>query len=148
MIALLAAVGIRVLINEFALVRTPTGASLFIEGTDDPVLGHPKIGDRNSEYDSADLRLLMSHSPDILYSPELTKKKFDVLFSGHTHGGQIRVPSVGALLTGTKYASRRESYGTYRTSGGMFVNVSAGIGYSLLPIRINCPAELVLIELA
>jgi predicted MPP superfamily phosphohydrolase len=121
---------------------------LFIEGTDDPVLGHPKICDRNSEYDSADLRLLMSHSPDILYSPELGKKKFDILFSGHTHGGQIRVPGVGALLTGTKYASRQESYGTYRTTGGMFVNVSAGIGYSLLPIRINCPAELVLIELA
>lgn len=148
MIVLLSEIGIRVLINESALVRTPTGARMFIEGTDDPVMGHPKIADRNSEYDSADLRILMSHSPDILYSSELRKKKFDILFSGHTHGGQIRVPGVGALLTGTNYATRQESYGTFKTLGGMFVNVSAGIGYSLLPIRINCPAELVLIELA
>lgn len=148
MIALLSKIGIRVMINESISVKTATGASLFIEGTDDPMLGHPKIIDRNSEYDYADLRILMSHSPDILYSMEIRKKKFDILFSGHTHGGQIRMPGLGALLTGTHYATRQESYGTFRTTGGMFVNVSAGIGYSLLPIRINCPAELVFIELA
>ena len=146
--SLLSEIGIRVLINEFTVVSTSSGASLFIEGTDDPVCGYPRISDRNSEYDSADLRILMSHSPDILYSAELRKKKFDILLSGHTHGGQIRIPGLGALLTGTTHATRRESYGTYRTPSGMFVNVSSGIGYSLLPIRINCPAELVLIELA
>lgn len=146
--SLLSEIGIRVLINEFTVVSTSSGARLFIEGTDDPVRGNPRINERNSEYDSADLRILMSHSPDILYSGELRKKKFDILLSGHTHGGQIRIPGLGALLTGTTHATRRESYGTYRTPDGMLVNVSAGIGYSLLPIRINCPAELVLIELA
>jgi predicted MPP superfamily phosphohydrolase len=146
--SLLAKADIRVLVNEFASIRTSSGAGLFVEGTDDPVRGHPRITDSSPEYDSADLSILMSHSPDILYSDEIKKKKFDILLSGHTHGGQIRVPGIGALLTGTRYATRRESYGTYRTSGGMFVNVSAGIGYSLLPIRINCPAELILIELA
>jgi predicted MPP superfamily phosphohydrolase len=120
---------------------------VFVEGTDDPVLGHPKIAEGNLQFDSADLRILLSHSPDILYSDEIKRKKFDILLSGHTHGGQIRMPGIGALITGTRHAKRKESYGAYRTPDGMFINVSAGIGYSLLPIRINCPAELVLIEL-
>jgi predicted MPP superfamily phosphohydrolase len=144
---LLSEIGIRILINGFASIKTSSGANLYIEGTDDPMLGHPKIAEESPEYDSADLRILLSHSPDILYSDEIKKKKFDILLSGHTHGGQIRIPGIGALLTGTRHAKRKESYGAYRTSSGMFVNVSAGIGYSLLPIRINCPAELVLIEL-
>jgi predicted MPP superfamily phosphohydrolase len=147
MSTLLSEIGIRILINGFASVRTSSGANVFVEGTDDPVLGHPKIAEGNLQFDSADLRILLSHSPDILYSDEIKRKKFDILLSGHTHGGQIRMPGIGALITGTRHAKRKESYGAYRTPDGMFINVSAGIGYSLLPIRINCPAELVLIEL-
>jgi len=147
LVSLLGKIGVKVLINSFEIVKTASGASLFIEGTDDPVLGTPKISDSSPEYESSDFKILLSHSPDILYSDELKKKKFDLLLTGHTHGGQIRVPGIGPLVTGAKYARRKESHGTFMTSGGMLVNVSSGIGHTLLPIRINCPPELVLIEL-
>jgi len=140
-------IGMKVLINEAVTVKTSTGASLFIEGTDDPVRGNPTIKDKDLQYDSSDLKILMSHSPDILHLDELRKKKFDLLLSGHTHGGQIRIPRIGPLLTGTRWVNRKECYGTYMTSDGMFVNVCSGVGYSLLPIRINCPSELIVIEL-
>jgi predicted MPP superfamily phosphohydrolase len=140
--------GITMLINEQVAIQSSGGSQIFIEGTDDPVLGKPKISDSTPQFLSSDLKILMSHSPDILYSEELQKKKFDLLLSGHTHGGQIRFPGIGPLLTGTEHASRREAYGAYKSLGGLSVNVSSGIGYSLLPIRINCPAEVILIELA
>jgi hypothetical protein len=146
LVTLLDGAGIRVLINEYVTVKTEAGSTLFVEGTDDPVRGTPRITDADSEYERSSLKILMSHSPDILYSDELRKKKFDILLSGHTHGGQIRLPGVGPIVTGTKRASRRESYGMFRTADGMVVNVSAGIGHTLLPIRVNCPPEIVMIE--
>ena len=140
--------GITMLVNQHVSVTSARGAQIYIEGTDDPVLGRPEIADAAPDYQTSDLRILMSHSPDILYSDEILKKKFDLLLSGHTHGGQIRIPGIGPLLTGTEHASRKEAYGMYKSIAGLNVNVSAGIGYSLLPIRINCPAEIIRIELA
>ena len=139
--------GIRILINEFVAIRSEHGPNIFVEGTDDPVLGKPQISAATLDYDDSDLKILMSHSPDILYSQELGKKRFDILLSGHTHGGQVRMPGVGPLITGTDYASRKEAFGLYKTSNGMYVNVSSGIGYSLMRIRVNCPPEIILVEL-
>jgi uncharacterized protein len=143
----LSQLGIRVLINENISFISRRGVKIFIEGTDDPVLGNPEIEDPTQDYQSAAIKILLSHSPDILYSSKIKKKAFDVLLSGHTHGGQIRVPGFGPLMTGTHYAKRNEAYGLYR-AGDMYVNVSAGIGYSLMPLRINCPSEITLIELS
>lgn len=140
--------GIEVLVNEHVLVRSAKGARIFVEGTDDPVLGNPKIAEPSPDYRSADLRILLSHSPDILYSQEIRRKDFDIILSGHTHGGQIRLPRIGPLLTGTHHAKRDEAFGLFKSADGVHVNVSAGIGYSLLPVRINCPAEIILIELS
>jgi predicted MPP superfamily phosphohydrolase len=50
-------------------------------------------------------------------------------------------------MTGTDHTKRNETFGMYKALGEMTVNVSAGIGYSLMPIRINCPAEIILVEL-
>jgi predicted MPP superfamily phosphohydrolase len=127
------------------LVQTKN-SKIFIEGTDDPVVGNPTISDKDSNYENSDLKILLSHSPDMLYLPELKKKNFDVMLSGHTHGGQIRLPFVGPLTTSTRFAQKDEAVGLFK-KGDMFVNVSAGIGHSALPIRINCPAEIVLISL-
>ena len=138
-------INIKMLINQYAVVKT-RGTKVFIEGTDDPYLGTPKIADVDLEYISSNLKILMSHSPDILYSKEMQKKKFDILLSGHTHGGQIRLPRIGPVATATKFATRREAYGLYKRQN-MYVNVSAGIGRSALPIRINCPPEVSILRL-
>ena len=139
-------VGIRVLINEYVMIKSARGPTIFIEGTDDPVLGKPQIAEATLDYQDSKLKILMSHSPDILYSQEIKKKLFDIVFSGHTHGGQIRIPWIGPLMTGTHYAKRSETFGMYKALD-MNVNVSAGVGFSLMPIRINCPAEIIHVEL-
>jgi hypothetical protein len=146
LVSSLAGCGVRVFVNEHVLLRSHRGAKIFLEGTDDPVLGRPEISEVNRDYLSSDLRILMSHSPDILHFEGIAKKKFDLLLTGHTHGGQVRLPGIGPVFTGTRFATRRESYGFFRTTSGLHVSVSAGIGYSLLPIRINCEAEITYIE--
>ncbi len=138
-------IGIRLLINEYVLIKT-RNSRIFVEGTDDPHLGSPLISNIDENYEKSDLKILLTHSPDMLYLSDLKKKSFDLMLAGHTHGGQIRLPFVGPLATSTKYAQRTEALGFFKRDK-MYVNVSGGIGHSYLPIRINCPAEIVLITL-
>lgn len=138
-------IGINMLINESALLET-RGARIFIEGTDDPAIGNPKISEKNEQYEISDLKILLTHSPDMLYLDDYAKKDFDIVLCGHTHGGQIRLPFLGPLFTSTKYAPRNECYGLFKKKKSI-VHVSAGIGYSALPIRINCPSEITVFTL-
>jgi hypothetical protein len=68
----------------------------------------------------------------------------DLMLSGHTHGGQVRLPFVGALHLppgGKKYAE-----GLFRL-GSMQLYVNRGIGTVGLPFRLNCPPEITLFTL-
>jgi len=66
------------------------------------------------------------------------------MLSGHTHGGQVRLPLLGALLLptlGQKYVQ-----GWFRRAG-IQLNVNRGIGTSGLPFRFDCPPEITVITL-
>jgi predicted MPP superfamily phosphohydrolase len=66
---------------------------------------------------------------------------------GHTHGGQIRIPGFGALLTSTKYWKLFE-YGWYEhKKTGVEMIVTSGLGTSRLPIRLFCEPEVVVVTL-
>ena len=84
------------------------------------------------------------HSPDP--APELAALGYDLIIAGHTHGGQVRMPIVGALVTNSQLP-RRLSAGLIRM-GPAFVNISAGLGTSkYAPFRFLCPPEATLLEL-
>jgi len=68
---------------------------------------------------------------------------FDLILAGHSHGGQVRVPGVGALIT--PMGTGPYSWGRYRTPGGPLY-VSSGIGTFFLNVRFLCPPEWVLVE--
>jgi len=85
--------------------------------------------------------ILMAHAPD--YADAVVRhprgKLVDLMLSGHTHGGQIRLPLLGALILpplGQKYVE-----GLFRF-GNMQLYVNRGIGTVGLPFRLNCPAEI------
>ena len=86
--------------------------------------------------------ILLSHQPDIF--PYLPKDKINLTLAGHTHGGQVVIPFVGPVIVpskfGTKYAS-----GYFEEDGNKMI-VTKGIGTSILPIRLNCMPEIVVIE--
>ena len=95
---------------------------------------------RNDE--RSQLRVLLSHSPDQFLWAE--RYDFDLMLAGHTHGGQIRLPLLGPIVSpsrvGTKYAA-----GTF-AGDPTILHVSRGIS-SLTPLRWNCPPELAILEL-
>jgi predicted MPP superfamily phosphohydrolase len=85
------------------------------------------------------------HAPDL--TSEWALEGFDLILAGHTHGGQVRVPFVGALTTNSSLPNRL-ACGPFRV-GGAWLHVSPGLGtgpYSR--IRFNCPPEATLLELA
>lgn len=85
--------------------------------------------------------ILLSHSPDIL--PQVTQP-VDLVLSGHTHGGQVVFPLIGALLVPSDYGQRYR-YGLIKENGKTLI-VSKGLGTSMLPIRFNCKPEIVVID--
>jgi predicted MPP superfamily phosphohydrolase len=90
--------------------------------------------------------LLLHHTPDLM--PRASALGVDLVLSGHTHGGQWRLPGFGAILTSSHYWKRYEA-GRYR-EGNTHLYVSRGIGmegFGAPRARFFCPPEVVVIEL-
>ncbi len=90
--------------------------------------------------------LLLYHSPDL--APHAAELGVDLMLSGHTHGGQVRLPWFGALYTSSLYGKRFEA-GRYCV-GGATLYVSRGIGMEgkgAPRVRFLCPPEVVLWEI-
>ncbi len=88
--------------------------------------------------------ILLAHYPSTVF--RLPTGRVDLQLSGHTHGGQIRLPYLGCLWTNDRIA-RRMARGLHSVAGTV-LHVSAGIGVSRpLPVRINCPPELTILTL-
>lgn len=74
----------------------------------------------------------------------VTKNNIDLFCTGHTHGGQVRLPLYGALMTASELGKKYE-YGLYKVdNANMFV--SRGIGMTALPIRFLAPPEIAVID--
>ncbi|MBZ0252543.1 MAG: hypothetical protein K8I02_04315, partial [Candidatus Methylomirabilis sp.] len=79
------------------------------------------------------LNLYLYHSPDLV--EELDGRGVDFYFAGHTHGGQIRLPPYGALITFSKFDKKYEM-GLYRLDGlTLYVNRGIGTEGHVPPIR-------------
>jgi hypothetical protein len=130
--------GIRVLDND----ATRIGA-LTIIGVDDPFTGNDNLRQALERAQPiGGPRILLSHSPDIF--PQVPAD-VPLTLAGHTHCGQIRLPLIGALSTLSAYGDR---YACGRVDeGGRILVVSAGLGTSLLPLRLGAVPDLWLIEL-
>ena len=86
-------------------------------------------------------QILLLHYPQ---GANIAGRRFDLILAGHSHGGQVRIPFLGALVL-PRGVSPYE-HGLYETPGGpLYVN--AGIGTYRIPFRWNCPPELTLITL-
>ena len=119
------------------------GTRVELAGLDDPHIHRVDL--RAAPRRSLDrFGLAVVHSPDP--APELAALGYDLIVAGHTHGGQVRLPLVGALVTNS-HMPRRMARGMHRL-GRSYLHVSAGIGTSkYAPFRFLCRPEATLIEL-
>ena len=131
--------GIRVLVNENERVRN----DLWLAGIDDLWLGSPNLGYTLRGVPSSVASVLLSHNPDILAT---VPPSVGLTLSGHTHGGQVRVPGLKTLYNVSNYGERFQR-GWVTGFQGATGYVSRGLGVGGLPLRMFCPAELVVLEL-
>jgi predicted MPP superfamily phosphohydrolase len=130
------------LVNEATFIPLP-GGELSIVGLDDPSTNRadlrcipPPAPDR--------FTVLLAHAPmvlDLLHDSHAV----DLILSGHSHGGQWRIPGIRPFWT--PYGCRGRIAGLHERNGHRLY-VNRGLGWSGLPIRLNCPPEILLIEWA
>jgi predicted MPP superfamily phosphohydrolase len=124
------------------------GVTVAAAGVDDPHLGLDRY-DRIAGPPAGDpgLRLGLTHSPEPRVLDRFAADGYDLVLAGHTHGGQLRVPGVGALVTNCGL-DRSRARGASRWGVHTWLHVSAGLGTSpFAPVRFACPPEASLLTL-
>ena len=116
------------------------GARIWVCGVEDPATSRPNLDLAIPAAPDGPV-LLMAHEPDYADTVAAHPRAplVDLILSGHTHGGQVRLPVLGAMVLppmGKKYPE-----GLY-TVGPMQLYVNRGIGTVGLPFRLNCPPEI------
>ena len=107
-------------------------------------------GHADAEADPDPLTVAVTHAPYRRVLDAFADGGADVIFGGHTHGGQVRVPGFGALVANCDIPLRQASGLSSWHRGGhtAALNVSAGIGHSIYaPVRFACPPEASLLTL-
>jgi predicted MPP superfamily phosphohydrolase len=123
-----------------------------VVGTDDPHIRRDRYDEVAGPADgAADLRLGVTHAPYRRVLDAMTADGFELILAGHTHGGQLCLPGVGALVTNCDLP-RRQAKGLSRHVSAVgrasWLHVSAGLGTSpYAPVRFACPPEATLLTL-
>jgi predicted MPP superfamily phosphohydrolase len=134
------AMGIRVLFNECeTIVRS--GDRIYLAGVDDPHFYRADdIEKAASEIPRDAFSILLAHTPEVYDCAAASG--FDLMLSGHTHGGQLCLPG-GIPIKLEAIVPRAMGAGAWHY-GSMAGYTSRGAGTSLLPVRLNCPPEITL----
>lgn len=147
-------IGVRVMRNRAEEIIIGT-ESIQMIGIDDPANGEEsdeeraiteeRITDAIEEIQGTErFQILLSHRPEMfsLYS----EYGFDVVFSGHAHGGQFRLPFVGGVIAPDQGLFPKYTSGTHKDNNTTMI-VNRGLGNSIIPIRIFNRPEIVVVTL-
>ena len=149
----LAEAGVVILENQKARI-TREGENITLMGIDDPGFQEDYLfGDsesvarqaiENLQNESDGYTILLSHRPELfdLY----VDTEMDLVFSGHAHGGQFRLPFVGGLVAPNQGFFPKYDAGQFNEENTTMI-VSRGVGNSIIPIRFNNRPEIVLVTL-
>lgn len=118
------------------------GNRLWLSGVDDVLVGNPRLDLALKDIPADEPVILLAHEPD--WADFVAKYPVDLQLSGHSHGGQIRIPLLGAPYLPP--LARKYPWGL-RQIGQLTLYTNAGIGTIEVPTRINCPPEVTLITL-
>ena len=128
------------LVNESAVISRGNQC-LYLAGIDDAHLYRTHdIEKAASQIPANSFSILLSHTPEIY--KQAARANFDLLLSGHTHGGQICLPGGIPIILFSRLP-RRMGAGRWEY-GNMIGYTSVGLGSSLVPIRFNCLPEITL----
>lgn len=139
--------GVNILVNQAVQI----GNRLHLAGVDDVWSGQPDLSNALRAVPAATTTLLMAHEPDYFDHVTASDAPVAVQFSGHSHGGQVRIPMIEnnrlrvAAPVLPRYG-RRYAIGLYEENNRQ-VYTNRGLGVWPLPYRFNCRPEITLFEL-
>ena len=131
--------GITVLINEGFRFKA-RDASFWLCGVDDLMVGKTDLRQALMGAEPDEMKLLLAHNPEIIR--RAAKAGIDLMLSGHTHGGQVKIRDEEKRI----FQRRRLSNGLHHRKETQ-IYITRGIGTVVLPIRYQCPPEISLIQL-
>ena len=113
-------------------------STLYLASLDDGWSGKPVLSDAMANYSENAITVLLMHEPDLAprYAPD---ERIHLQLSGHSHGGQVRLPFYGPLVL--PYLSWKYPMGLYNVDG-MWLYTNRGLGTTNVPLRVNCPPEI------
>jgi hypothetical protein len=128
---------IPVLMNQGLPISVGKG-SFYLAGLDDGQSGQPDLQAALEDAPPGDPVVLLFHEPDLADKVSLDGR-VSLQLAGHTHGGQVRLPGIGAFIL--PYLGRKYDYGLYRVNQ-MWLYTNGGIGTISVPVRYRCPPEI------
>ena len=118
------------------------GKRLWFAGVDDVLEGKPRLDLALKNIPSDETVVLLAHEPD--WADYVSRHPVDLQLSGHSHGGQIRFPIIGAPYLPP--LAKKYPWGLRRI-GPLALYTNSGIGTIRIPMRLNCPPEVTMITL-
>jgi uncharacterized protein len=137
----LEAAGVQVLNNQVATLQRKS-ARLSIAGVDDIWAKRDRLDQVLAALPSEGAAILLAHEPDFAEQSAATGR-FDLELSGHSHGGQVKLPFMKRILPPLAY---KYPIGQYKV-GNMIQYTNRGLGMSGLPLRFNCRPEITVFTL-
>lgn len=137
----LQAKGISVLANKSIAVERD-GARIWLAGVNDVLSDTADLAATLRSVPAGEAVVLLAHEPD--FADEAARFPIDLQLSGHSHGGQVRIPFLPPLYLPDM--ARKYVLGRYRV-GGLDLYTNAGLGTVNVPVRLNCPPEITLLTL-
>lgn len=148
LLAVYGASGVRLLRNESSELIV-NGVPVTVAGLEDLWTGHPRPEGclrARGESGVRRLTLLLSHNPDSLEQCGLQAFGWDVMFSGHTHGGQFRFPLTRWCPFAPVENGAHAAKGLYDVGRGQWLSVTSGVG-NYLEMRLNCLPEATVVDI-
>ena len=133
--------GMTILVNSYRYLNI-NGRKVCVIGVGDNLRRCELARVLPDDHDNS-FKILMCHYPDVVFDSDISK--VDLVLTGHTHGGQVRLPIIGAVISWSKVPLKSAS-GLFRHNGTI-MHISPGIGTATLPMRFLCRPEATLLEL-
>ena len=128
--------GLPLLVNQGVPISAGK-STLYLASLDDGWSGKPDLASAMADWSENAITVLLMHEPDL--APRYAvDKRIHLQLSGHSHGGQMRLPFYGALLL--PYLSWKYPMGLYNVDG-MWLYTNRGLGTTNVPVRVNCAPE-------
>jgi predicted MPP superfamily phosphohydrolase len=133
--------GIPVLVNQSVAIERD-GTRFWLAGVNDALTGTPDLTETLRKVPSNEPIILLAHEPD--FADYASRFPIDLQLSGHSHGGQVRLPFLPPLYLPDM--AKKYFMGAYQV-GPLPLYTNAGLGTITLPVRLNCPPEITLLTL-